>query len=370
MHWHRNILFLGIFLVTATGAAPPKIIIENDWNVNAYITFLLAVDAGWDVLGLVGNTANSWSRQTSLHALALLEIGNLSCIPVHKGADYPLLNTPEVFQLWEDLQGSLPYQGVFKRYNATAEASGRDPSSGDPNRIAPAAFKQGFPNTTLAGEHAAAWMVEQVRKYPGEVLIYSGGSLTNVALATRLDPEFASLSKGLVVMGGYVDVMLQQTRGPKLLADINSDINFKIDPEAAKIALTAGFPNITLVGNGANQVFPDQEYIDTVHEYINPYTELFYREYGTRLPFWDELAMFAGLYPEHVTNSTSFFVNIDTAWSSPYYGNIMVYQELLVSKTQNLRLVDYIYEVNATALKSAMKSAMECSRCTTWCNQG
>ncbi|KAL2832134.1 hypothetical protein BDW59DRAFT_157595 [Aspergillus cavernicola] len=44
-------------------------------------------------------------------------------------------------------------------------------------------------------------------------------------------------------MGGYIDVMLLQTAGSKTLADINSDINFKIDPEATKIALTANFPH-------------------------------------------------------------------------------------------------------------------------------
>ncbi|KAJ4251869.1 hypothetical protein NW762_011166 [Fusarium torreyae] len=367
MHWYRYLLNTFLAQATQIGATQPKIIIENDWNVNSYVTFLLAIDAGWDVLGLVGNTANSWSRQASLHALALLEIGNLSCIPVHKGADHPLLNTPETFQLWEDLHGPLPYQGVFKKYNATDEKKGRDPSSRDPKRIAPAAFKQGFPNITLAGEHAAAWMADKIRKYPGEVLIYSGGSLTNVALAIRLDPEFAKLSRGLVVMGGYVDVMLQQTRGPKLLADINSDINFKVDPEAAKIALTSNFPKISLVGNGANQVFPDQKYIDQVYQHKTPYTELFYREYGTRLPFWDEIAMFVGLYPEYVTNSTSIFVDVDTAWSSPYYGNIMVYQELFKSRVQNLQLVDYIYEANATALKSSIESAMRCSKCGSWC---
>ncbi|KAL2832133.1 Inosine/uridine-preferring nucleoside hydrolase domain-containing protein [Aspergillus cavernicola] len=168
--------------------ATPKIIIENDWNTNAYITFLLAIDTGLDVLGLVGSTANSWSRQASLHALALLEIGNLSCIPVHKGADYPLLNSADLARTWETLHGQLPYQGVFKPFNATAEASGRDSSSGDPNRISRPAFLEGFPNSTLTGEHSAAWMVEQVRKHPGEVIVYSGGSLTNIALATRLDP--------------------------------------------------------------------------------------------------------------------------------------------------------------------------------------
>lgn len=69
-------------------------------------------------------------------------------------------------------------------------------------------------------------MVEQVRRYPGEVMIYSGGALTNIALAVRLDPEFASLAKGLVIMGGYLDVTLLQTSGSTLLADLNSDVGF------------------------------------------------------------------------------------------------------------------------------------------------
>lgn len=67
-------------------------------------------------------------------------------------------------------------------------------------------------------------MIEQVHKYPGEVVIYSGGALTNIALAIRTDPEFASLTKGLVIMGGYLDTVLLQTSGSTLQADINSDV--------------------------------------------------------------------------------------------------------------------------------------------------
>lgn len=87
------------------------------------------------------------------------------------------------------------------------------------------AFYEGYPNGTLAGNNSASWLVEQVRKYPGEVLIYSGGALTNIALAIRLDPDFASLTKGLVVMGGYLDVTLLQTSGSVLQADLNSDVS-------------------------------------------------------------------------------------------------------------------------------------------------
>lgn len=91
-------------------SAGTKIILDNDWSTAGFIPYLLALDAGWDVLGLVGDTGDSWALQTSLHGLATLEVGNLSsCIPVYKGSDYPLVNTPELFQTWEDLHGDLPW---------------------------------------------------------------------------------------------------------------------------------------------------------------------------------------------------------------------------------------------------------------------
>jgi inosine-uridine nucleoside N-ribohydrolase len=82
----------------SSNCTKPKVILDNDWGTAGFIPYLMALDAGWEVLGLVSDTANSWALQTGLHALSTLEVGNLSCIPVHKGADYPLLNTPELFQ--------------------------------------------------------------------------------------------------------------------------------------------------------------------------------------------------------------------------------------------------------------------------------
>lgn len=204
-----------------------KVILDNDWSPAGFIPYLLALNAGWDVLGLIGDTANSWALQTSLHGLATLEVGNLSsCIPVYRGADYPLLNTPELFQAWESVHGVLPWQGAFAPENLTAEAAGSDPTSGNPDRIVKPAFLEGYPNTTLASTPAAMWLVEQVNKYPGEIVIYSGGALTNIALAVRMDPTFASRTKGLVIMGGYIDTNLLQVTGSVMQADVNSDVRF------------------------------------------------------------------------------------------------------------------------------------------------
>jgi len=74
------------------------------------------------------------------------------------------------------------------------------------------AFLEGFPSneTAVPGKMAASFMVEQVHKYPGQVSIYAAGALTNVALAVRLDEQFASLAKELVMMGGYLDVNMLQ----------------------------------------------------------------------------------------------------------------------------------------------------------------
>lgn len=161
-------------------------------------------------------TANTWQKQCAYHALATLEVGGLSCIPVIEGATNPLINTAQRFQAWEAVHGVLPWQGVFAPYNATAEVSGFDPTSGtDPNRITKSAFLEGYPNTTtVSGKMAASFMVEQVHKYPGQVSIYAAGALTNIALAVRLDEHFAGLAKELVIMGGYVDVNMLQVRIP------------------------------------------------------------------------------------------------------------------------------------------------------------
>ena len=45
-------------------------ILDNDWSPTAFIPFLLALDAGMDVLGLASDTANTWVGQTTLHGVS------------------------------------------------------------------------------------------------------------------------------------------------------------------------------------------------------------------------------------------------------------------------------------------------------------
>lgn len=227
------------------------------------------------------------------------------------GSTFPLINTPTRFQAWEAVHGVLPWQGAFAPYNATAEAEGSDPTSGDnPFRVVESAFLEGFPsNASIQGlkksQSASAFMIEMVHRYPGKVSIYAAGSMTNIALAVRSDDQFASLAKELVIMGGYIDVNLFEVTGTVNQADISSDINLMMDPEAAKIAFTANFPKITFAGNVANQVISSQDFLDEIYEVQNPYSKMVYDHYGTIFPFWDETAAAILVDSSIATNTTT-----------------------------------------------------------------
>lgn len=267
---------------TRADSTKPKVILDNDWKATDFTPYLLALKAGWEVLGLISNTGDVWAKQATLHALATLEMGNLSsCIPVYYGADYPLMNSPELYRAWSSLYGKYPWEGSYAPENKTQEAQGGNPTGGDPRRINKAAFVEGLPNSTYVKDVSAAeFLVQTVRKYPGEVTIYSAGTLTNIALAQRLDSTFAQNTKGIVLMGGFIDNNLLAATGSYLQADLQTDFNLKLDPEASKIVLTAPFPNITLVGNGANQFIPSETFMQELHDVKTPYTEVLHKNLG------------------------------------------------------------------------------------------
>ncbi|MCA9102963.1 MAG: nucleoside hydrolase, partial [Planctomycetales bacterium] len=74
-------------------------------------------------------------------------------------------------------------------------------------------------------------IVEEVRRAPEEVTLLTLGPLTNVAAAFRLDPECASLLRGIVMMGGCVE-------SPGSVAP-GVESNFSFDPVAARDVLQA-----------------------------------------------------------------------------------------------------------------------------------
>ncbi len=88
-------------------------------------------------------------------------------------------------------------------------------------------------------DDAVKAMIEAFHKEPGELELVALGPLTNLALAVRIEPQFASWVKRCVIMGGTG--VLPGNATPL------SEFNWWIDPEAVHIVLESGM-KVEMVG--------------------------------------------------------------------------------------------------------------------------
>jgi inosine-uridine nucleoside N-ribohydrolase len=139
------------------------------------------------------------------------------------------------------------------------------------------------------------------------VVVIAAGPLTNLALAQRIDPEFAALAKELVFMGALIGANLGQVTGS---ADFNSDFNITFDPEAAHIVFTAPWAKITAVGNVSNDtLMTDAVYKELIAK-KTPVTEVLARHPWT-LPMWDELTAAIAVDRSLVTKEVVAFMDVE-----------------------------------------------------------
>jgi inosine-uridine nucleoside N-ribohydrolase len=150
-------------------------------------------------------------------------------------------------------------------------------------------------------------MIRTVHEHPHQVTILEGGPMTNLALAIRQDPQFASLAKELVFMGGIVDGNMAQITDN---ADFFADFNMMFDPEAAHIALTADWAKITCLGSVTMKTRIDQKLIDRVGAVGTPVAKLI-AKYVEKVPLWDELAAAVVVDPSVATQSVDGYMDIE-----------------------------------------------------------
>jgi len=161
----------------------------------------------FDVLGITTVSGDQWVKEETQRTLRLLEIAGRTDVPVAMGAEFPLLNSKEESERWEGLYGKLRYKGCWSDFSKRPESVPPAFREGyhDPDVVP--SLVEGEPHIKAIDEDAAHFIIRMVHKYPGEVVIWAGGPLTNVALALRLDPQVATLAKSLVLMGSgmYAD---------------------------------------------------------------------------------------------------------------------------------------------------------------------
>lgn len=292
-----------------------KVIIDQDaagpggTDMQAILTLVNSPDT--DVLGITVVTGDAWRDEEVLHTLRLMEIIGRRDIPVVPGAAFPLVSSKEYIAKWETIHGKIVYQGAWN-FSPGGKAHG-------PTEIPP--MPEGKPSIKAANEDAAHFMVRTVRQYPHEVTIYAAGPMTDLALAIALDPEFPSLSKELVMMGGSIS---PQTDDPEFSLTPAREFNFWMDPEATHAVLHAKWPRVVLTTVDISvKTHMEKSLIEQVRQSTEPAAQ-YVAKYAERGYLWDELAAVAWLDPSIITKWRKLYMDIDVDHGAGY-GNTLAW---------------------------------------------
>ncbi len=334
----------------AQPASPSLVIMDNDFagpgGTDLQAVLPLIGDPSVTVLGFTVVTGDGWENDEAARLLRFLEIAGRPDIPVSQGAVYPLLRTVPEMRLWEHRYGKIPWQGAWGALGTMDKVPTEQPPL--------PRFDEGPPGTPPIAERAADFLIRQVHAHPHAVTIVAAGPLTNLALAIRLDPTFASDAKALVVMGGLVDTAMMSVTGN---ADYASDFNFIFDPEAAHIALTAPWPKVTVVGDVSNGTLMNHALMDRITAVKTPLTAYLGR-YFVELPLWDEMAAAIAANPSLVTKSVDAFMDVDVSGGVDY-GRAHVWPDALAPKEMGVRSVSIVQEIDTTRFVDAFVKAAQ-----------
>ena len=264
-----------------------------------------------DVLGITVLTGNAWRDEGVLHVLRLLEIIGRTDIPVVPGAIFPLVSSREYIAKWEALYGKIAYQGAWNH------AKGH-PVHG-PTEIPP--MPEGVPISKASREDAPHYLVRLAHQYPHEITIFAAGPMTDLALALALEPQFAELTKELIVMGGSIH---PQTKDPLFALNPRREFNFWMDPEASSAVLHAHWPRLVLTTVDISlKTYMKNNLIAQVAKGGGPSAQ-YAAKYAEAGYLWDELAAVAWLDPSLITKWERLYVDVEVNHGGGY-GDTLVW---------------------------------------------
>jgi purine nucleosidase len=337
----KLIASLCLILVSLTAQAEMRLVlIDQDGsgpggsNQMAMMVFLQSPEV--EVLGITMVTGNAWRDEEVQHTLRMLELIGRTDVPVVPGAVFPLVRTQKETELASTLVGKVVWLGAWGQGPTTLVETPTGVAGATPEKlnvhgpydIPP--MPEGAPHTHPLDEDAAHFLIRQVRAHPHQVTIYAAGPLTNIALAIAIDPQFAELTKGIVIMGGSLN---PQTADPEFATSPRHEFNFWFDPEAAHITLHAHWPRIDLTTVDVSIKAPfSQAMLDAIARSPNPAAQYITKYSQDRYYLWDELAACAWLDPTLITKETLAYMDIDLS-HGPSYGNTLTWTEQLKPAT-------------------------------------
>lgn len=317
-------------LLTSTASAADarrKVIVDDDITGIRSSALLAIQSPEAEVLGITIVSGSVWRDAGVAHALRMLEIIGRADIPVVPGSTFPLVNTERATQRWEALYGKLVYKGAWMNESWPEGTLQSQPLYHAHDKVPD--LPEGNPTIKPANEIAANFLIRKVREFPGQVTIIATGPMTNIALAQRLDPEFAANAKELIYMGGSLNPQQKlasvsaQQFGREYANTPRLEFNFRWDPEAASIALRAPWKRIVMVPvdpSAATELTP--ELLRAMTRSNTALAQNLKRFSETGFPLWDEIATAVWLDPALIERSDELLVDVDTSFTAGY-GNTL-----------------------------------------------
>lgn len=197
-----------------------RVIIDTDLGADdAWAVMLALASEDLEILGFTTVFGNVESAQAAENTLHILELVDRKQIPVFCGSAGPIM--PSL-----DPKTGAPQLPSFpgKQVHGAKGLGSYD-----------------LPKVRQRpGGNAVQWLAETVVQSKGNIEVVALGPLTNIALASLIEPNFVKNVKRLVFMGGVTD-------GPGNVQPL-STANIWNDPEAALIVFRPGFEDIVMVG--------------------------------------------------------------------------------------------------------------------------
>jgi inosine-uridine nucleoside N-ribohydrolase len=328
MHGWAGLLFLAALAGATSVAAEGRrmVIIDQDCRgpatTDLLSTLALIQSPDTDVLAVTVVSGDQWRDEEVAHTLRLLELIGRTDIPVVPGAVFPLINRKEEIARWEKLHGRIGYQGAWNE-KPLVEYPGWWAQRRYFEPFFVPDLPEGKPTTAAASEDAAHFLIRMARKHPGQITIYAGGPLTNLALALAIDHEFPTLVKELIVMGASLRPIAEGTpMAEPTLHSPRHEFNFWWDPEATRMVLRAAWPRITVtsVDISVKTKF-SRALIDEIGRAQTPAAR-YVAKWADEQLMWDEIAALAWLDPTLITRERSVYMDIDIDHGAGY-GNTL-----------------------------------------------
>lgn len=306
-----------------------NLIIDTDAGVDDAVALLAALSApGVDLPAVTAVFGNVDVDQAFRNVGLVMQVAGRTA-PLYRGAGRPLLGAP------------LSSTGLM----------GPDGLGGATGEMQPPALE-------APAEHAALALVRMVRAAADPPALLALGPLTNLALAVRLDPAFASRVPLLVVMGG--------TSEAKGNASPVAEFNFLSDPEAAAVVLQAGFKQLwVLPWETSTKHLLLWEELDHLSALGTPRSTFFGKivvhlrralQHGLGLPGMplpDMLAAAAALDPAVVTGAVDLPAVVETA--GPFGRGMLALDWNRSNRPSNIRLIT---DVNFAVVKEMISAAL------------